>query len=256
MAAPTTLVTGKPCWSREGAIGDYGGSLNKTDSETEGTAPYAWFVYRELSALRGSAYAGHTALATQTLVHAEHLALARMLAWQCFRKPEQFRNDCLPGTSDQGLPYWVEVLKIPVRATDQPWQVRQRCAVHYRAITSAGIVAIQTALQELLGSAYVDASFSVGTDLATPPSLTYWPGVNAGPAEYSLGGGAWVSERSHLFVEVTWPSDMSQADFHQLVHVQAFRLLDRMLGGHCTFSVALGGGFILGVSQLDFTGLG
>jgi hypothetical protein len=42
---------------------------------------------------------------------------------------------------------------------------------------------------------------------------------------------------------------------HQLVNVQLFQLLDRMLPSYCTFSAALGGGFIVGISQLDFTGV-
>jgi hypothetical protein len=106
-----------------------------------------------------------------------------------------------------------------------------------------------------LGDAYVDASFAIGSDLETPPTLTYWPGVNPGDASYSLGGGAWISERSHLFVEVQRPSGSTDGDFHQLINVQAFQLLDRILPSYCTFSVALGGGFILDVSQLDFVGL-
>jgi hypothetical protein len=245
-------AAGKPCWSRSAAIGDYGGHPEKAASKTEGTTPYAWFVYRERRAMRGSAYSQRT---SGTLVHRENLATARLFAWVFFRKPEQYRNDCLPGTSDQGLPYWAEVLKIPTREGDQRWQVRQLAAAHYKAVTAANLTTIQTACSELLGAAYVDASFIEGGDLTTPPTLTFWPGVNPGIASYSLGGGAWLSERSHLFVELQRPAGMSDGEMHQLVNVQLFQLLDRMLPSYCTFSAALGGGFIVGISQLDFTGV-
>lgn len=252
---PTITPTGKPCWSRLASIGDYGGSADKQSSETEGRAPYAWFVYRELSALRGTAYAGYSSLNTETLVHCEHLALARMLAWTWFRLPEQFRANCLPNTADQGLEYWATVLAVPTLASDERWQVRQRCAAHYRAVTEANLPAIQAALQTLLGDAYVDATFQEGASLASPPTLTFWPGVNPGDSTYDLGGGTWASERAHLFVEVIQPPGMSNADFGQLINVQAFQLLDRMLPAYCTFSVAFGGGFFLDISQLDFTGI-
>ncbi len=257
MAAPTADTTGKPCWSREASIGDYGGSTTKTASATEGSAPYAWFVYRELSAMRGSAYAGYTgAVNTTTLVHCEHLAMARMLAWVWFRLPEQYRANCLPGTADSGLEYWAEVLAIPTKASDQRWQVRQRAGAHYKAITEVNLPVIQSALLELLGSTvYVDATFNSGVDLVTPPTITFWPGVNAGPSSYSLGGGCWASERSHLYVEVQRPSGMTDGDFNQLLNVQMFQLLDRLLPSHCTFGWSIGGGFILDISQLDFQGL-
>jgi hypothetical protein len=252
---PTTNVAGKPCWSREAAIGDYGGSIDKIASRTEGDAPYAWFVYREMSALRGSAYAGHGSLNTTTLVHCENLTLARMLAWQSFRLPEQFRANCLPGTAGQALEYWAVVLGVPTKATDQQWQVRQRCAAHYKATTDVSLSAIQVALQDLLGDLYVDASFIEGGALTTPPTQTYWPGINPGDSSLSLGGGAWSSERSHLWVEVTQPAGASDAEYIQLTRVQAFQLLDRMLPAYCGFTVSAGGGFILDESLLDFTGL-
>jgi hypothetical protein len=249
---PTTNVAGKPCWSREGSIGDYGGSLEKEASKTEGVTPYAWFVYRERRAMLGSAYSKRVG---GTLVHCQNLASARRSAWVWFRKPEQFRSDALPGTSDQGLPYWATVLKLPTRSSDERWQVRLRAGAHYKAITELNMPSIRTACEELLGAAYVDASFQEGVSLTEPPSLTFWPGVNDGPVSYSLGGGCWMSSRSHLYVELTRPSGTSDADFHQLINVQLFQLLDRLLPAYCTFAASIGGGFLLDISQLDFTGL-
>ncbi len=252
MAYGTMTPTGKPAWSREAAIGDYGGSLDKRDSETEGTVPYAWFCYRELIAIRGSAYSGQLG---GTLVHCENLALARVLAHRNFRCPEKFAANALPASADEGLDYWVEVLKVPSKPTDQKWQIRQRCAANYKAATSTTMSTIRAALQDLLGDVFVDATFNEGTDLDTPPTITYWPGVNPGDPGHSLGGGAWFSERSHLYVEVQQPSGVSTADLDQLINVQAFQLLDRMLPAYVTFSVSIGGGFFLDVSQFDFTGI-
>ncbi len=252
MAYGTMTPTGKPAWSREAAIGDYGGALDKRDSHTEGTVPYAWFCYRELIAIRGSAYSGELG---GTLVHCENLALARVLAHRSFRCPEKFAANALPGSADEGLDYWVKVLAVPSKPTDQKWELRKRCAAHYRAVTSVTLSAIRSALQDLLGDIYVDATFNEGADLATPPLITYWPGENPGDSSFSLGGGMWASERSHLFVEVQHPSGISLADLDQLINVQAFALLDRMLPAYATFSVGLGGGFLLDISQLDFTGL-
>lgn len=248
----TAVPAGKPAWSREAAIGDYGGALDKRASETEGAAPYAWFVYCELRNMRGSAFTKNTG----TLVHCENLALARLLAFRNFRCPEKFTcNAQQPATADEGLDYWVKVLAVPARPTDQKWQLRQRCAAHYRAATDLNLNTIQAALQELLGDIYVNASFAEGDSLADPPALTYWPGVNDGDESYSLGGGTWASERSHLYVEIQQPAGISAADFYQLVNVQMFQLLDRILPAYCTFGYSLGGGFYLDISQLDFVGL-
>jgi hypothetical protein len=252
---PTANVSGKPCWSRDAAIGDYGGASDKVASSTEGAVPYVWSVYREICAMRGSAYVGHTSLQTNTLVHCENLALARLLAWANFRLPEQFRANCLPGTADQGLEYWATVLAVPTKSSDQRWQVRQRCAAHYRAVTDASLSAIQAALADLLGDVYLDASFIEGGLLSTPPTQTYWPGVNPGAPELDLGGGTWTSERSHLWVEVQQPAGMTDGEFIQLTRVQAFQLLDRMLPAFCTFTVSVGDGFTLDEDRLDFTGM-
>lgn len=248
----TAVPTGKPSWSRETNIGDYGGSSDKTDSVTEGTTPYAYSVYREIIAMKGSAYSSLTG----TLVHCQNLAKARLLGFTSFRMPEMLRSNALPGSSDDGLDYWVKVLAVPAKASDQKWQLRQRCAAHYKAVTSITLDDIETALADLLGGVFVNASFQAGASLAAPPTLTYWPGVNVGPATYSLGRGCWASERSHLYVEVTRPSSMPAGEFDQLVNVQMYQLLDRQLPAFCTFGWATGTGFLLDISQLDFVGLG
>ena len=252
MANGSMIPAGKPAWSREAAIGDFGGALDKRASDTEGAAPYAWFVYCELRSMRGSAFTKNTG----TLVHCENLALARLLAHRNFRCPEKFTcNAQQPASADEGLPYWFKVLAIPTKPTDQKWQIRQRCAAHFKASAELSLSTIRAALQDLLGDIYVNASFIEGTSLSSPPMLTFWPGVNDGDSAYSLGGGTWASERSHLYVEIQQPPGITNAEFFQLVNVQMFQLLDRMLPSYCTFGWSLGGGFYLDISQLDFTGI-
>jgi hypothetical protein len=250
MSIATITPSGKPCWSRESAIGDYGGATDKRDSHTEGSVPYAFGAYRELVAMKGSAYSSLPG----TLVHCQNLAKARLIGFG-FRMGEQLAANAFPASADDGLDYWVKVLAVPRRPDDQKWQLRQRCAAHYRATTSVNLSVIQGALQELLGDAYVDASFETGSSMSSPPAITYWPGINPGPVGYDLGGGTWLSERCHLWVQVQRPSNMSLANYYNLINVQGFQLLDRMLPAYCTFTISEGDGFILDESQLDYTGV-
>ncbi|HTJ17840.1 MAG TPA: hypothetical protein VL494_13765 [Steroidobacteraceae bacterium] len=253
MGEATIVPSGKPSWSREAAVGDYGGDPSKRASSTEGNAPYAWLCYRELQAMRGSAYSQRIG---GTLVHCENLATARLMAWWGWRMPEKLQANSQPATADDALPYWVEVLKVPSRSSDQKWQIRQRCAAHQKAILSLNLTTIQTAVQALIGDVYVDSFFTFGDALSTPPVITFWPGVNPGPADFSLGGGAWISERSRFTVVTQIPPGMPLGEYRQLVDVQLFQLLHRMLPAYCTFGWTVGSdGFFLDVSSLDLTGL-
>lgn len=243
----TCNPTGSPAWTREGAIGDYGGATDKRASETEGTTPYAATVYRELQAQRGSAYSKDTG----NLVHVENLALARTLSAVWFRLPERYRANALPHTSDERLEYWATVLGIPFSGVPR-WRVRQLCAAHYRATLGPTLDNVTQAVSALLGDAFVQVSTTVGTDLDNPPDPTKWPGVNPGGDATALsdpavaGQGSWFSTRCHLVVEMTQPSGMSDAEFINLRDVQLTGLLDRMLPAWATFGgVILGPGFLL-----------
>jgi hypothetical protein len=48
---------------------------------------------------------------------------------------------------------------------------------------------------------------------------------------------------------------MSIGEYSQLINVQAFQLLDRLLPSFCTFTLSEGGGFDLDIDSLDYTGL-
>lgn len=253
----TAVPIGKPAWSREGNIGDYDGSLTKEDNTTEATVPYAAQVYRELHAMRGSAYTQKP----HTLVDAENIAIARMFGAVWYRTPEKVRANATPLRCDEKLEYWVEVLGIPQRPGEERWQLRERAAAHYQAANGPTMSNITSSLAALLSDAFVSATHQEGVDLATPPSQTFWPVINPGDASYSLGRGAWMSERCHLAVLTIIPSGMSDGEFLHLVNVEMFALLDTLLPAWATWGWAVDStgsgdaGFYLDISRLDFDGL-
>lgn len=255
MAVLPTTPTGKPAWSREAAIGDYDGSLAKEASITEALIPYADQVYRELHAMRGSAYTTKP----RTLVDAENIAIARMFGAVWYRTPEKVRANATPLRCDEKLEYWVEVLGIPERPNEQRWQLRDRAAAHYQAVNGPTMGNITSSLAALLGDAFVQATHQEGVDLDTPPTQTFWPGVNPGDSTYSLGRGAWMSERCHLAIETQIPAGMSDGNFLHLMNIDMFALLDTLLPAWATWgwAVSTNGelGFFLDISRLDFDGL-
>lgn len=220
----TVKANGLPIWARGGDMGDVDGDPEKHDCKTEET-PYAAMILRDLRLGRGTAYTQRPG----TLVDAENLALARFMSAVYYRKPEKFRCNMLPGTSDERLPYWKELLALPV-APDEPKRItRGKLARHYRGSNGATVSTLQTELELALGEAFVSVSAPKGTDLGTPPTDTYWPGVNPGSASFSLGGGAWWSERCLVTVESTRPNGMSEGAWARLLEVDMFALLDRLL---------------------------
>lgn len=242
----------RPPWGRERQIGDYDGSLDKRDSDAEGTTPYAASVYTMIQGMRGSAFSQQLG---GTLVHCESLAMARFWATIAYRYPEKIRANATPAGADEKLDYWVQVLGIPVKETDQRWQIRERCVAHYQASNGNAYPQVHDAVAALLGAGFIDLIVTVGTDLEHPPSITYWPGGNPGPSSYSLGYGAWLSERAHVAVLVgdQFAHDAANND---VLNVQLFKLLDGMLPAKCTFNWTTSTGFLLDVSHLDFDGLG
>jgi len=253
MPLVTIDPSGPPLTERRRTFADYGGSVDKADSETEGITPYAYGWYREFKNMRGSAYRADMA----GLVHAENLAFARQNA-AVTRSGEKLAANRLPGTSDEKLQSWINALAVDLRQEDRDSDIRQRAAAKFRAVVGPTLQNEDDSIADMLGEAFVRTWRIEGVDLATPPTQTFWPGVNPGPVGYSLGGGAWLSERAHLTVEVQQPATMTDTDFLTLTNVYLFDLLDAMLPAWATFNWAIGlsfGCFILDVSRLDFTGL-
>jgi hypothetical protein len=253
MAEITVELEGKPAWSRERAIGHYGGAVDKQNSDTEGLFPYAWSWYQMLQSCRGSAYRKDR----DGLVHSENLAIARSEAART-RAAEKLVANSQPLTSDEKLDRWVETLNVKHYTSDTLHDLRLRCASKYKAGIGPTIVNVDEAVETLLGDAFVRTWRQEGTDLANPPTQTYWPGVNPGPAAYDLGGGTWLSERCHLVVEVQQPDSMTLAEFLELTDVHLFQLLDRFLPSWATFNWSMDlsdDGFTLDIDDLDFKGM-
>jgi len=245
----TCVVYGS--WGDDRQIGTYGGEPDKRDNTTEADEPYAAQWLREIQAMRGSAYTKDRG----SLVDVENVALARHFAAVWSRTPEKFRANATPRRADERLEYWRKVLGVARRATDPDWKLRQNCSAHYQAAQGPRLDVIESSLRTLLGEAFVALHTQTGNDLDAPPTLTFWPIINPGPAAYDIGGGCWSSERSHLTVEVRQPSGMSNSDFSNLLNVQMFQLLDGLLPAWATFDWTTGDGFLLDISQLDFAGM-
>lgn len=248
-ATVTVAVWSPP--SRNPRIGDYDGALDKEDTRTE-IEPYAWTWYQEYGGMLGSAFS--TELTGG--VHGAKLALARM---ECgvARAAEAAPNNALPGTSDAMLGDWVNILKIRLNGDEDKHTIRQRCAAKFKASSGNSRTDVDRAVTELIGGYFVALYRQQGSDLANPPAITYWPGVNPGTSLYSLGGGAWFSERSHLVVEVTKPAGVPDPEWMTLMNVELSRELDTLLPSWATFNWAtdLDEGFELDIDDLDFTGL-
>lgn len=250
---------GEPVWTRNASIGDYGGAPDKRDCTTENPVPYTLAVYRSLVAQRGVGV--YSTQIGGTLVHVEILASARSIACGGHRAAEKIRANATPIRADERLDYWVDVLDVTRRPSEQRWQLRQRAAAHYVASPGNTLANVRDAVSELLGDAFVDVAVTTGASLNAPPTYTYWPGVNPGSAVDDLGGGTWNSERCHYFVIVAQPSGMSDADFYELIRVHLVQLLDRMLPCWATFGFGVhdssGGdsGFILDISKLDLAAM-
>jgi hypothetical protein len=245
-------------WIDEARIGDYDGATDKEDCATE-TDPYAWLWYQEYTAMLGSAFTS----AQSGIVHAKKLTLARFEAGKT-RACERARCNSVPVTADDCLGQWAQCLAVPTRDSDQRWQIRQRCAAKFKGALGATQANVDIAIEELLGSQFVSTIHQIGIDLDTPPTLTFWPGINPGPLAMDLGGGAWSSERAHITVLVAKPAPAQLSEFLYQTNIALFQQLDRMLPAKCTFNWTTSvTGFLLdglaqpdsSISQLDLDGL-
>jgi hypothetical protein len=244
-----TVVVG--CWTRIARIGHYDGATDKKNADREIT-PYAALWYDEYTAALGSGFTS----ARTGLVHCRKLALARMEAG-VQRGAEKINANSHPDTCDDMLGEWVKILQLRLRGDETRQEIRQRAAAKFKGATGNSSSQVDEVVSDLLGSVFQANVRTFGTDLATPPTPTNWPGINPGPSAYSLGGGAWLSARSHLTVSVIGSFDIHDPDFAELVNVTLYDELDRLLPAWMTFNWAADAattGFLLDISKLDFTG--
>jgi hypothetical protein len=248
--APVVTITVWGEWLPERQIGSYDGATDKADSLTEGDSSYCYDWFVELQAMRGSAYS-----MSLGNVDAENFAMARQFG-ALNRAAEKLEANSLPGTSDEKLENWVKILGVSTRASDQRWQIRQRCEAKFKAAASESLPTdIDAAIRDLLGDSFVEIHRTTGADLDNPPPGTRWPSVDPGTDSYSLGGGAWFSERSFLWIEVVQPIGLAGSEFSRMMDVDLFELLDLRLPAHMTFNWATSDGFLVGISQLGFAAL-
>lgn len=245
----TTVPHGRPAWSRTARIGYYDGATDKEDTRTE-QIPYAWIWYQEETGALGTAF-------TDSMsgdIHSRKLAVARLLC-ALQRGAEKINANSVPLTADDFLGEWVQLLGLRLKGTESRQEIRQRAAAKFAATKGGTRPNIDAMCEALLGPVFVECIRFQGATLATEPPGTRWIGGTPGLPADNLGGGAWISERSHLVVSVTQPTSVTDADFFQLVNVEFFNELDRGLPAWMTFNWSVGGYFILDVSHLDFHGL-
>jgi hypothetical protein len=237
--------------SRGSRIGHYDGATDKTDAARE-EIPYAYAWYNEYTGALGDGFTQNRT----GLVHCRKLALARTEA-AVERGAEKINANSHPNTADDMLGEWVEILKVRLRGDETRQEIRQLCAAKFEATTGNDSASIDRLCERILGSNFVGVTRVYGTTLDTPPSNTYWPGINPALAAYDLGGGTWFSERSQLVVSVNRPADTTDELFDKRLNVDLFLELDRVLPAHCTFakSVLDDGGFHLDVDPMDGKGM-
>jgi hypothetical protein len=244
-----TQANGKPAWTRQADIADYDGATDKQDCDTE-TTPYAWSWYLDFESMIGD---GFTTDRTG-IVHAKKLALARHNAG-ITRTIECMIANATPDSSEACLGQWVRCLNVKAHAEDSRHAIRQKAAARFAAIQGPTIESVDNTTSDLLGSVFVQAIRQLGNALGSPPPNTFWPGIVPGPLTYSLGGGAWMSPRAHLIVKVRKPASGELSRFLNLVNIDLFDHLNRLMPAWSTFSWTTGTTFLLDISHLDFDGV-
>lgn len=244
----TVVVWGQ---DRERAlIEDYGGTTDKANTRQEVT-PYAWSSYRMLQDARGSSYS----IDKSGLVHCENLAMARAHAAR-WRDAERLAANANPETASEALEDWRVALGVRLRSGESTANLRARCSAKFQALKGPTPQVVDDTIRRLVGDYLVSIERSRGTDLANPPAGTYWPTINPGWSSYSLGGGAWLSDRSHLTITLQRPPEQSMADYRNK-REELVELLDRALPVWMDFTLATtDDGFRLSIDRLDFRGFG
>lgn len=221
-------------------LASYGAALDKEDTRTEQT-PYAWIWYQELGASLGSAFGK----SSTGLVHAKKIAIARAIA-AVSRHEEQIRNQSTPHTAaPKFVEKWAQACLVPAPASDPEHKTRTATAAKFASRSGQDLIALESALYDLLGSRYV--GIRVFTD-ADPDGT--WPDT------WDLGAGVWASTRAKILVDVLGPANASDLEFNRLMGVQFVQLMDQLTPAWVWFdwTNSDSGGFYLDVSPLDFTG--
>lgn len=229
----------------ERTMGDYGASLNKQESTTEGEAPYAYTWLLEQDAEKGSAYSHDP----DALVRFEAIAKARMLGFGQ-RMAEAMAAQQLPACADGLLYRWAEILGINPGLKD--WQIRNAAAAKMALFSGCNDVTLNEAVRLIMGQSFVELVRFPGT-LETPPEPTFWQYGTVGPWSLALDSdGAFMSWRCRLMVALQRTAGMSDSATFRLVENELRKLLANALPAVATFGAGYGtgGGFLLGTDIL------
>lgn len=246
LTATTRLVFVFRGTDRQARIEDYGGSLDKQNSATEGEVPYAHGYLVDIETSRGSAYK------KDGLIGAENKAFARYFQF-LKRVLEQYAAGAVPATaSGYRLHQWAKWLGVYSTGLED-WELLNRCAAHAMLRSGSLDGVLKLICGRVLGNAFVriDRAPDDDWDLPWLPVPTYWDG-NQGAGDLDLGDGTWMSIRSHVKVVVQLIPGMTIEQLASLCERVLAQLLDVALCGVATFSWGRAGGFVLGASRLGF----
>lgn len=238
-------------WTAQKWAGDYGAEPTKKAAKKENDAPYAWVWLQEMQVVRGDAFSTASDSPTQW----ENIAIARIYAY--LQSIAERHAACqLPMQADQNLGRWATIMNIGT-TDDRDWQVRRKCAAKF-ALTTTGAseTSMNAAASLLFGSNFTSITWGEGTIDAPPPN-TFWPGGTAGPGDYDLGGGPWLSSRYSFVVALNTANDAETVRVRNL----ALRDFDEMLRAALppvttwAYQFNSGSGFTLDFSRMDYEAL-
>jgi hypothetical protein len=213
-----------------------------------GGIPRLTRIVESLQKARGPLYSTNTA----TAVGVENNAIARTLDRDSYGQNERMANSFLPSkATDLGgrgtLRRWEAIFGItPSPSSDEPTRRAAVTAAWQKAISSNNASGLNDTISGALGPLFVAVRY---TDPSTP-AVSWWPG-NPNPDEDPSIPTPWYSTIRHVEIQVTQPSNYSEADFLTAVSAATVNL-DGLLPADVTFdwfTQDAGSGFILDTNE-------
>lgn len=239
------------------AIGFYGGSLTKRDDPDAGEVPSAYAWYQAIRAQRGTAYTTVEA----GLQFAEDFATARMLSG-IEEGAERMRWNRYPGTSDDRLGYWVNLLGVTARRYESEESVRRRAGARFMGLVSNSQYAIDAAISATLGDGLIQVYRPRGASFDAPPFGSYHPGVDPGPQAINIfdsaDKGPKVSPLASLLIQLDAAYYGDTDSLLAVANGDLKELMENMLPAHMNYRWGINDpdvGFRLDIDSLDLNWL-
>ncbi len=147
-------------------------------------------------------------------------------------------NWLIPARMLESLPVWEESCGLKPSVSDSGTTRRNRVAGKLRGLTNNAFVDIESAVRNILGSA-----FDVILTVDPTDEVTFWPGINPGPP-----GLEWSSNRVKIAVKIE-RANLDDAQFSAL-RSDTYNQLDAMTPAWMTFAIGSGDGFTVGNSVI------